>query len=185
MTQRKTADTRMDSRISPAVWAGGGIALAAALFTRLRVGSPLPLLHLLNADSILPPLWLTGLCWLSSFFLSGCAAGFILNCRTGGRVRSALPVRRAGMVPAPVCGAGTLAFVAVPARRRFVRYPVPRVLGARPATRPSVPAPGGGVDVLPDRTAAGRPAAPVTPVGSSAQMRGKILVKKEKVVQSC
>ena len=84
MTQRKTADTRMDSRISPAVWAGGGIALAAALFTRLRVGSPLPLLHLLNADSILPPLWLTGLCWLSSFFLSGCAAGFILNCRTGG-----------------------------------------------------------------------------------------------------
>ena len=62
MTQRKTADTRMDSRISPAVWAGGGIALAAALFTRLRVGSPLPLLHLLNADSILPPLWLTGLC---------------------------------------------------------------------------------------------------------------------------
>lgn len=84
MTQRKTADTRMDSRISPAVWAGGGITLAAALFTRLRVGSPLPLLHLLNADSILPPLWLTGLCWLSSFFLSGCAAGFILNCRTGG-----------------------------------------------------------------------------------------------------
>lgn len=84
MTQRKTADTRMDSRISPAVWAGGGIALAAALFTRLRVGSPLPLLHLLNADSILPPLWLTGLCWLSSFFLSGCAAGFILNCSTGG-----------------------------------------------------------------------------------------------------
>ena len=194
MTQRKTADTRMDSRISPAVWAGGGIALAAALFTRLRVGSPLPLLHLLNADSILPPLWLTGLCWLSSFFLSGCAAGFIFNCRTGGcaaawRLRGAVYgllclFAGLGWYP-PVCGAGTLAFVAVSACRRFVRYPVPRVLGARPATRPSVPAPGGGVDVLPDRTAAGRPAAPVTPVGSSAQMRGKILVKKEKVVQSC
>lgn len=90
MTQRKTADrhrstgTGRRTGCRPAVWAGGCIALAAALLTRLRVGSPLPLLHLLNADGILPPLWLTGLGWMGSFFLSGCAAGYIFGCRTGG-----------------------------------------------------------------------------------------------------
>ena len=185
MTQRKTADTRMDSRISPAVWAGGGIALAAALFTRLRVGSPLPLLHLLNADSILPPLWLTGLCWLSSFFLSGCAAGFILNCRTGG---CAAAWRLRGAVYGLLClfaGLGwyPLLFAAQALWLSWLCLLAAALSGilclacwVRVRRR---------VDVLPDRTAAGRPAAPVTPVGSSAQLRGKILVKKEKVVQSC
>ena len=66
---------------------GGAILLLAALLTRLATGSPLWLFHFGDAAGVLPPLWLTGLLWLLSFFTVGAAAGYVLSCRslTGGR----------------------------------------------------------------------------------------------------
>ncbi len=68
---------------------GGGIALSAALLTRLVTGSPLWLIHLGDVSGVLPPLWLTGLLWLVSFFAMGAAAGYVFVCPRGGGGREA------------------------------------------------------------------------------------------------
>ena len=61
----------------PAV-SGGGVALAAAILTRLTAGSPLTVIHKLEATLPIPPIWLMSLMWLASFVLFGAAAGLLL-----------------------------------------------------------------------------------------------------------
>ena len=63
---------------------GACAGLAAAVCLRLTVGSPLPILRLLGADTLLPPLWLVGILWLLSYALAGASVGYILACRPGG-----------------------------------------------------------------------------------------------------
>lgn len=69
---------------------GACSGLAAAVFLRLTVGSPLPILRLLGAEALLPPLWLVGILWLLSYALAGASVGYILACRAGGGDRDAL-----------------------------------------------------------------------------------------------
>lgn len=69
---------------SLAAWICGGLTLAAALLVRLRAGSPLPLLHMLQPQHRMPPLWLLGLCWLGGYFLLGYALGRTLACPAPG-----------------------------------------------------------------------------------------------------
>ncbi len=66
---------------------GGGVGLAAALCLSAAVGSPLPVLRLLNAPALLPPLWFMGLLWLGALTLTGIAAGYALSCPTEGGER--------------------------------------------------------------------------------------------------
>ena len=68
---------------------GGGVALIAALLTRLTVGSPLAVAHKLEVFLILPPLWLMSLLWLFSFLLMGAAAGHLLASPMGSAKREA------------------------------------------------------------------------------------------------
>lgn len=63
---------------------GGGIGLAAGLALRGAAGSPIPVLRLLGADALLPPLWLAGLLWLSVYALVGGAAGGLAACPVRG-----------------------------------------------------------------------------------------------------
>lgn len=63
---------------------GGGIALGAALLTRLTAGSPLWLIHAGGVSGVLPPLWLLSLLWLISFAAIGAAAGYAFACPRGG-----------------------------------------------------------------------------------------------------
>ena len=69
---------------------GGGVTLTAALLTRWAVGSPLPVMHRLEAIRPLPPLWLMSLLWLASFALLGMAIGYLLTCPDGNPRREAL-----------------------------------------------------------------------------------------------
>ena len=62
---------------------GGGIALTVTLLTRLWVGSPLNLIHTLEAFLTIPPLWIMGVLWLTSFALLGAAAGALLAAPCG------------------------------------------------------------------------------------------------------
>ena len=63
---------------------GGAVGLLLALFPLWFVGKPLPILYLLRADTLLPPLWLMGLLWLGVYALWGVAAGGALACRGHG-----------------------------------------------------------------------------------------------------
>lgn len=78
---------RIHPNCLPYVCAGGGIALGVALFPRLTGGSPLPVLRLLGADRLLPPLWITGLLWLIFTALAGCGAGYALATKGRGGPR--------------------------------------------------------------------------------------------------
>lgn len=69
--------------------AGGGIGLAAGLALRGAAGSPIPVLRLLGADALLPPLWLAGLVWLAAYALAGGAAGYLAACPVRGGSREA------------------------------------------------------------------------------------------------
>ena len=60
-----------------------GIALPGA------AGSPLPVLRLLGADALLPPLWLVGFFWLTAYVLVGGAAGCLAACPIRGGQRAA------------------------------------------------------------------------------------------------
>lgn len=71
----------------PGVMTGGGVGLAAALCLAAAVGSPLPVLRLLNAPALLPPLWIMGLLWLGALTLAGIATGYALACPTEGGER--------------------------------------------------------------------------------------------------
>ncbi len=68
---------------------GGALTLAAALLTRLTVGSPLAVVHKLEAFLILPPLWVLSLVWLMHFAILGAAAGYLLACPAHNPVREA------------------------------------------------------------------------------------------------
>ncbi len=59
---------------------GGGVGILLALFPLWIVGNPLPVLYLLKADTLLPPLWLMGLLWLGVYAFLGIAAGYALAC---------------------------------------------------------------------------------------------------------
>ena len=69
---------------------GACAGLTAAVCLRLTVGSPLPVLRLLGADALLPPLWLMGMLWLLSYAPAGASVGYILACRAGSGDRDAL-----------------------------------------------------------------------------------------------
>ncbi len=68
---------------------GAAVVLTAALLTRLAAGSPLGVIHRLNAACLLPPLWLANLLWLAAFALVGAASGDLLVCTGGGAHRQA------------------------------------------------------------------------------------------------
>lgn len=68
---------------------GGGAVLLSALCLCLTVGSPLPILRLLGAGALLPPLWIVGLLWLFGYALAGASAGYVLACAGKGASRSA------------------------------------------------------------------------------------------------
>jgi hypothetical protein len=68
---------------------GGGLGLAAGIALRGAAGSPLPVLRLLGADALLPPLWLVGLLFLAGYVLAGGAAGYLASCPVGGGRREA------------------------------------------------------------------------------------------------
>ncbi len=78
---------------TPHAWIGGGCTLAAAIAVAIRVGSPIPVWHRLDAGDILPPLWLMGTLWLVGMFAVGWAFGCLLGMRAGGPVRDALKYR--------------------------------------------------------------------------------------------
>ena len=61
---------------------GGGIGLLMAVSVAAVVGSPLPVIRLLEADALLPPLWLMGLLWLMGYVLLGMAAGWAWGTRS-------------------------------------------------------------------------------------------------------
>jgi hypothetical protein len=58
---------------------GAGFLLTCALLTRWSVGSPILLLHKLNASEILPPMWLMSLLWMGFYGLWGAAFGDLLS----------------------------------------------------------------------------------------------------------
>ena len=64
-------------------WIGGGAGLLAAISVAATVGSPLPILRLLGAGEILPPVWILGLLWLTGYGILGGAAGYALACVVG------------------------------------------------------------------------------------------------------
>lgn len=66
---------------------GGGLGLVGSIAVATVVGSPLPVLHVLGADAILPPLWILGLLWLTGYALLGAAAGCVLACLFRGSCR--------------------------------------------------------------------------------------------------
>ena len=84
-------NTPNSSRALPLpAWIGGGVTLAAALLTRWAVGSPVAVMHKLEAFRALPPLWLMSLLWLSSFAVLGMSLGYLLTCPDGDPRREAL-----------------------------------------------------------------------------------------------
>lgn len=66
------------------VLVGGGVGLIGGISVAAIVGSPLPILRLLGADALLPPLWIMGILWLAGYILLGAAAGYALACPVGG-----------------------------------------------------------------------------------------------------
>ena len=68
---------------------GGGAGLLMAVSVTATAGNPLPILRLLGADALLPPLWLMGIFWLAGYTLLGAAAGYALACPGGGHSREA------------------------------------------------------------------------------------------------
>ena len=80
---------RMGSLQRTGMLAGGGVGLLAGLALRGAAGSPLPVLRLLGADALLPPLWLLGLLWLAGYALAGGAAGCLAACPVRGGQREA------------------------------------------------------------------------------------------------
>ena len=84
-------NTQASTRALPlASLVGGGVTLAAALLTRWAVGSPVTVLHRLEALRALPPLWLMSILWLASFAAVGMAVGYLLTCPDGSPRREAL-----------------------------------------------------------------------------------------------
>lgn len=69
---------------------GGGAGILLALLPLWFAGKPLPILYLLGADTLLPPLWLMGLLWLGVYALLGAAAVLALACQSRGSHADAL-----------------------------------------------------------------------------------------------
>ncbi len=62
----------------------GFLLLIAALTVRFCVGAPYRMILETGIADMIPPVWLLALLWSLSFFLIGCAAGFVLGYRMDG-----------------------------------------------------------------------------------------------------
>ena len=71
-------------------WIGCGMGLLAAVAVASTVGSPLPILHLLGAGEILPPVWILSVLWLMGYGILGGAAGHVLACAAWSSFREAV-----------------------------------------------------------------------------------------------
>lgn len=81
---------RMDKTHKTYCLIGGGIGLFSAVSVACVVGSPLPVLRLLGAAGVLPPLWLMEILWLGMYALAGVSAGYLFACPPGGGEGEAL-----------------------------------------------------------------------------------------------
>ena len=81
---------RMDNRRKIGLTVGGGLGLIGGIALRCAAGSPLPVLRLIGADTLLPPLWLVGVLWLAGYALAGGAAGYLSACPVVGGRRAVL-----------------------------------------------------------------------------------------------
>lgn len=73
------------SQSSPVLMLLMGFGLMiAAIIIRIQVGSPYPAILALGVKDIFPPVWLMSLIRGFSFFVIGCAAGFVLGYRETG-----------------------------------------------------------------------------------------------------
>lgn len=62
----------------------GLLMMVGSILIRFFVGSPHLFLLALNIGDLVPPVWLMSVLWLLSFFVVGCAAGFVLGYKSGG-----------------------------------------------------------------------------------------------------
>ncbi len=62
----------------------GLLMMIGSILVRFFAGSPHMLLLALNIGDLVPPVWLMSILWLVSFFIVGCAAGFVLGYKAGG-----------------------------------------------------------------------------------------------------
>ena len=63
----------------------GIVMTVAGILVRAFVGSPFPAMLQLGIQEIVPPVWLMTFLWTLAFFTIGCAAGFVLGYRRGGK----------------------------------------------------------------------------------------------------
>ena len=63
----------------------GGLLTVAGILVRIGVGSPYRTILELGIGDMIPPAWLMAIVWAFSFFIVGCAGGFVLAYRTAGR----------------------------------------------------------------------------------------------------
>ena len=90
---------RKYGRITPAAWLScemeqsnpfvmltvGVLLTVAGILVRVEVGSPYRTILELGIDEIIPPAWLMASIWALSFFIVGCAGGFVFGYRTAGQ----------------------------------------------------------------------------------------------------
>lgn len=62
----------------------GALLVIGAILVRAFVGSPYRTMMELGIADLVPPVWLMTFLWSVSFFVIGCAAGFVLGYRIGG-----------------------------------------------------------------------------------------------------
>lgn len=85
MTVNAWLNSELD-RTNPILMITFGILMTVAgIFVRAFVGSPYRTMLHLDIQEIVPPVWLMTFLWTLSFFTVGCALGFILGYRIGGR----------------------------------------------------------------------------------------------------
>ena len=63
----------------------GAIMVLCGILVRASTGSPYRTMMELGIGDLVPPVWLMTMLWTATFFLIGCAAGFVLGYRYGGR----------------------------------------------------------------------------------------------------
>lgn len=73
-------------RSNPIVMLTVGILLTlVGIPIRIGVGSPYRTIRILGIEDLLPPVWLLTMLWMLAAFTVGCAAGFVIAYRVGGR----------------------------------------------------------------------------------------------------
>ena len=63
----------------------GMLLTVAGILVRISVGSPYRTILELGIKDMIPPAWLMSIVWAFSFFIVGCAGGFVLAYRTAGQ----------------------------------------------------------------------------------------------------